>query len=254
MNSYSAKRLIIFDLDGTLALSKSAIDDEMRDLLTQLLERKKVLVMSGGRWKQFEEQLLKHLNLDAHHLASLFISPGSGSSMYRFEEGEVREMYNDIIPMIDRQRIFAAFDYALIEARFTTPEHMYGKLIEDRQSQITFSALGQEAPLGEKEKWDPDHAKRLEIVKFLKEKIPDFAIGIGGTTSIDITLPGRGKDYGIRQASERLGIPIDEMLYIGDALYPGGNDEPAIKSGVETIQIKDVEETKQVIREIIRAS
>lgn len=251
MNPYSAKRLIIFDLDGTLALSKSAIDEEMRGLLTKLLEEKKVLVMSGGRWNQFEKQLLGHLNLDSAHLASLFISPGSGSSMYRFEGGEIHEMYADILTRDERQSIMDAFDYALPKAGFVPSEHQYGKLIEDRQSQVTFSALGQEAPLAEKETWDPDHAKREKIVAYLREKIPDLEIHMGGTTSIDITKPGEGKDFGIKQASERLGIPVSDMLYIGDALYPGGNDEPAKKSGVDTIQVKDVEETKKVISEII---
>ncbi|MHB1330499.1 MAG: HAD family hydrolase, partial [Minisyncoccota bacterium] len=109
----------------------------------------------------------------------------------------------------------------------------------------------QDAPLEIKEKWDPDHKKRLIIVNLLNEKISDLGIHIGGTTSIDITKKGEGKDFGIREFSKHIGTPIENMVYIGDALYPGGNDEPAKATGVDCIQVKDVQETKSVIREII---
>lgn len=248
--SLNEKEVVIFDLDGTLALSKSAIDEEMHVLLEKLLEKHKVVVMSGGRWQQFEKQLLQMLKLSDERLSNLFISPGSGSGLYRFVQGEVHEMYADYLSKEEKQRIREAFDYALKEAGYAVTK-TFGEIIEDRGTQITFSGLGQEAPLSLKEEWDPDHSKRRKIVDYLIEKIPDFEIHIGGTTSIDITKKGEGKDFGIRQISERLGIAIEKMVYIGDALFPGGNDEPAKKTGIESIQVKDPDETKKVIREII---
>ena len=44
------KRLIVFDLDGTLAESKSSLDSEMTELLHKLLDIVKVAVISGGDW------------------------------------------------------------------------------------------------------------------------------------------------------------------------------------------------------------
>jgi phosphomannomutase len=245
------KELIIFDLDGTLAPSKSSIDEEMASLVRELLSKKKVLVMSGGAWRQFEEQFLKHLNLEAKLLSQLFLSPGSGSSMYRFENGEVHEMYADYLSSEEKKKIKDAFDYAIKESGVELPAEHYGDVIEDRGIQMTFSALGQKAPLEKKALWDKDHSKRESMVKFLKERLPELEIHVGGTTSIDITKKGEGKDYGINEISRRLNIPIEKMVYIGDALYPGGNDEPAKLTGVETIQVKDVEETKKAIRDIM---
>ena len=130
-------------------------------------------------------------------------------------------------------------------------EKLWGKQIEDRGSQITFSALGQQAPLEEKEKWDPDFAKRKKIKATLDTFIPEFSVRIGGSTSVDITKPGIDKAYGIRKLRDLLGISIKEMIYIGDALYVGGNDYPAETAGVDCIPVKDPNETKRVIQTII---
>ena len=129
-------------------------------------------------------------------------------------------------------------------------EKHWGDLIEDRGSQITFSALGQEAPLAEKVKWDPDFAKRQKIEAVLEPMIPGFSIRLGGATSIDVTRPGIDKAYGIRKLKETLDVSIAEMIFVGDAIFPGGNDYPAKQAGVESIRVRDPEETKRVIEAI----
>ena len=128
---------------------------------------------------------------------------------------------------------------------------MRGEQIEDRGSQITFSAFGQKAPLEEKNKWDPDFSKRKKIKAILDTLIPEFSVRIGGSTSIDSTKPGIDKAYGIRKLRDLLGISLKEMIYIGDALYVGGNDYPAKEAGVDCISVKDPNETKRVIPTII---
>lgn len=127
----------------------------------------------------------------------------------------------------------------------------WGEVIEDRGSQITCSALGQEAPLEEKKKWDPDYSKRKNIKLMLDKLLPGFSVRLGGTTSIDVTKLGIDKGYGIQKLRDKLNVPIKKMLFIGDALFPGGNDYPAKEAGVACIQVRDVEETKRVIETLI---
>jgi phosphomannomutase len=127
------------------------------------------------------------------------------------------------------------------------PEQTWGELIEDRGSQITFSALGQEAPVDVKKVWDPDFEKRKKIKAILDPFLPDFTVRLGGATSIDITKPGIDKAYGIEKIVDILGVPKDEMLFVGDALFPGGNDYPVKESGVDSIMTRDPEETKRII-------
>ena len=243
------KKLIVFDLDGTLADSKSAVDPEMSGLLHDLLAIVKVAVISGGGWPQFEKQLVSNLPHD-ELLANLSLLPTCGTKFYRYESVDWKKIYSEDFTADQREKILDSLKKAIGVADFKI-EKLWGEQIEDRGSQITFSALGQQAPLEEKEKWDPDFAKRKKIKAILDTFIPEFSVRIGGSTSVDITKPGIDKAYGIRKLRDLLGISIKEMIYIGDALYVGGNDYPAEIAGVDCIPVKDPNETKRVIQTII---
>jgi len=242
------KTLAIFDLDGTLAESKSPLDVEMAMLLSRLLEIVKVAVISGGAWPQFEQQVLSRLPGNAP-LSNLSILPTCGTKFYRFD-GTWQKLYSEDFSVEDREKIIGALNQALEASGFKAERH-WGSLIEDRGSQITLSALGQAAPLEDKKTWDPDFAKRKTIKAILEPLIPEFSIQMGGATSIDVTRPGIDKAYGIKKLRETLGIPIEDMIFVGDAIFPGGNDYPAKQAGVVSIRVRDPDETKRVVETIV---
>ena len=103
----------------------------------------------------------------------------------------------------------------------------------------------------EKEKWDSDFAKRRKIKAILDTLIPHFSVRLGGATSIDVTKPGIDKAYGIGKLRDILGISLKEMIFIGDALFAGGNDYPVEQAGVISIPVRGPNETKRVIEAII---
>jgi phosphomannomutase len=242
------KQLIVFDLDGTLAESKSAIDAEMAGLLTALVRIVKVAVISGGDLPQFQQQLLAHLPPN-NALKNLSLLPTCGTRFFTYDNGW-QKLYAQDLSAAQKQKIIAALNEAVAASGFGASE-TWGEAIEDRESQITYSALGQQAPLEAKKTWDPDFAKRKAIQALLDKSLPDFSVRLGGSTSIDITLPGIDKAYGIRKLRDTLGIPIEAMIFIGDALFPGGNDYPARETGAVCIQIRDPRETKCVIEAIV---
>lgn len=242
------KKLIIFDLDGTLAKSKSAIDKEMGELLCDLLEVTQVSIISGGGWPQFEKQVLHHLPKKAL-LKKLAILPTCGTKFYRYKK-DWEMLYAENFTPGERKQILESLESAIKGANLHIKK-TWGDQIEDRGSQITFSALGQKAPLEVKKDWDDDFSKRKKITKPLEKSLEGFSVGMGGTTSIDITKPGIDKAYGINKLKEILKIDIPEMMFIGDALFEGGNDHPARKTGVDCIQVRDAEETKSIIKAII---
>jgi len=241
------KQLIVFDLDGTIAESKAAVDPEMATLLAALLGTVKVAVISGGDFPQFESQFLAHFP-PGPHLGDLSLLPTCGTRFFQYKDGW-HKLYSEDLTEAQKQKITAALNEAVASCGFQV-QRTWGEVIEDRESQITYSALGQQAPLDEKKKWDPDFSKRQKIKAALDVLLPEFSVRLGGTTSIDVTLPGIDKAYGIRKLRDILGIPIQDMIYVGDALFPGGNDYPARGTGVVCIQVRDPNETKRVVEAI----
>jgi phosphomannomutase len=242
------KKLIVFDLDGTLAPSKSPVDAETLALLHDLLGIVKVAVISGGAWAQFEKQVLSNLPHD-DRLANLSLLPTCGTKFFQYS-GDWKELYSEDFTPEEKEKIVSSLKKAVEMAGFSV-EKTWGETIEDRGSQITYSALGQEAPLAEKNKWDPDIAKRKKIQSIVETFIPEFSVRIGGATSIDITQPGIDKAYGIGKLRDILGISLNEMIFVGDALFVGGNDYPAEQAGVISIPVRSPDETKRVIEAII---
>jgi HAD superfamily hydrolase (TIGR01484 family) len=242
------KKLIVFDLDGTLALSKSSLTPQTAGLLRDLLGIIKVAVISGGAWSQFEKQLLADLP-QGSLLANLSLLPTCGTKYFQYNR-KWEELYSEDLTIEQKKKIIDAIDKAIGETGYRA-EKVWGKMIEDRGSQVTFSALGQQAPLDEKEKWDANFTKRRKIAEILEKLIPEFSVRMGGATSIDVTKPGIDKAYGIRKLQETLHISLKEMVYIGDALFPGGNDYPAEEAGVVSIPVKGPDDTNVVIKTIL---
>ena len=243
------KKLIAFDLDGTLAESKQRIGEPMATLLANLLEVAHVAVISGGDWPQFETQVVTALPNQARQ-DRLFIMPTTGTKLYRFENSAWVQVYADVFPSDQRDHILQALDAAVREAGFAD-EKIWGERVEDRGSQITFSALGQQAPIHAKEVWDPDFAKRKIIQADLRQRLPDLSINMGGATSIDITQKGVDKGYGLKRLRAASGIPLEQMMFIGDAIFRGGNDYPAKEIGLKTVRVKDPDGTLAAIAGIV---
>jgi HAD superfamily hydrolase (TIGR01484 family) len=242
------KSLIVFDLDGTLAQSKSALDDEMAQLLKGLLAVVKVAIISGGDLPQFQTQVIDRLPAGSA-LQDLSLLPTSGTKFFTYD-GQWRNLYSEDLSDDEKHTIEDALEKAIAQAG-VQPAQTWGERIEDRGTQITYSALGQQAPLEAKEAWDPDFAKRKAIQAILASTLANFSVRLGGTTSIDVTRPGIDKAYGIHKLRDVLHIPIEQMLYVGDAIFPGGNDYAALQAGVDCIAVRDPEDTKRVIETTI---
>lgn len=249
-------KLLCFDLDGTLAESKQRVSAEMGELLTEVLEVMPVAILSGAGFEQFEKQFLPALPEGAK-LEHLFLFPTNAAECFMYTSNAWRPKYDLSFNTLQRGRIMQALKEALAESGLERiPEYRteWGEQIEDRGAQITFSALGQNAPVEAKKAWDPERAKRKPLYDALKRRLPDFSIGLNASTSIDITKKGVNKAYGIRRLIELTGISVSEMLYIGDALEDGGNDSVVVQTGIKTQEVFGPEETARLIGDILRTT
>ncbi|KAG8626494.1 hypothetical protein KVT40_005439 [Elsinoe batatas] len=241
--------LVAFDLDGTLAESKQALKDDMCSALADLLTVAHVAIISGGDWPQFQKQIASRLP-SRTDLTKLWMMPTTGTKLYTHKGADWEVVYADLFTPAEKEKILTAFDDSLKATGFV-PEKTWGERIEDRGSQITFSALGQQAPVSAKAVWDPDFAKRKVIQKDLGARLPDLSVNMGGATSIDITRKGVDKGYGLKRLSEVSGIGLEEMLFIGDAIFPGGNDYPPKEIGIKTVSVENPAGTLSTIHGIV---
>lgn len=244
------KKLIVFDLDGTLTPSKSRMRRDVSRLLSKLLVVNKVAVIGGGRYEQFKDQFLSAFRSPKKDLKNLFLFPTSSTSFYRYKNGW-KKVYEKKLSPRERRKIFRGFERVFKEVGYKHPSRLYGRVIEDRGTQITFSALGQEASVRAKEEWNRKYDVRPKLMRALKKYLPEFEIRRGGLTSIDVTKKGIDKAYGIRQIRKKLGVSIRDMLFVGDALYPGGNDYAARRTGVDCVSVSGPREAKKIIRFLI---
>jgi|SRR3989344_699172 len=248
------KKAIIFDLDGTLTKSKTPLDTEMACLLKALLEQKKVGVIGGGDYTQFKNQLLRYLHAGSPLLKNLFILPVSGGSFYRHGLRGWQKIYEHALADSEKEKIMKAFAEAFKSTSYVHPKKIYGNTIEDRKSQITFSALGQKAPIKEKYRWNKVADVRPKLLSILERSLSGFEIRFGGLTSIDVTKRGIDKAYGVRQLIKLLRITPKDTAFIGDALHKGGNDYAVKKAKILTVGVKDHEDTKALIRFILSSN
>ena len=246
------RRVIAFDLDNTLADSKSPITNQMADLLNGLLKKFQVCVISGGKFEQFEGQLLNHLKAPPRTLMALHIMPTCGTRYFRFDVAAKTwmQVYAEDLTAAERAKIVAALDKGA-DALGYRAKKLWGEQIEDRGSQVTFSALGQDAPVTRKQAWDADGAKKRKLRDYVAKAIPEFEVRVGGSTSIDVTKPGIDKAYGIKKLIELLDLTKKDVIFVGDRLSKGGNDYPVKAMGVDCLAVTRWQDTALVIQTIL---
>lgn len=256
------KKVIAFDLDGTLAPSKSPLPDKMAELIKELLQKFEVCVISGGKFGQFEVQLLGNLEASPTELQRLHLMPTCGTRYYLYDLASHKWdlQYAEDFTKAEIEKIKIALNKGFDDLNYREKK-VYGETLEDRGSQVTFSVLGQDivtvlGPKGVelKEAWDPDNSKKQAVRDYVADLIPEFEVRVGGVTSIDVTKLGIDKAYGMKKLLAMLELGKEDMLFVGDRLDEGGNDYPVKAMGVDSISVKNWEDTALVIETILKTS
>lgn len=258
-NATATKKVLSFDIDQTLNVAKTPIPDEIADLLIGCLRAGfKICPISGQKFDQFLIQIVNRLverGAKPEDLKNLHLFVAQGTQYYRYnvEQKDWEQVYS--FPLTDEQvkKITSAIETAAKELGFWEADKLQDgdEIIENRLSQVTFSALGQKAGTEAKYAWDPDCKKREQIVARAKALAPEFDYEIGGTTSINAITPGMNKVFGMTHLLEELKVEKSDVLYFGDMTQPGGNDYPVVKMGIDTITVRSHEDTAFALRGIL---
>lgn len=241
--------LVAFDLDGTLARSKKPMHEDMAYVLSRLTALIPVAIVSGGTMALVRSQVTDILTDDAHR-ETMHIMPTSGTRYYRWQDNQWTAVYEHDLAIEDRKRAIESLEYHAKKLGIW-PKEPYGPVIEDRGSQITYSALGQLAPVEEKEQFDPTNEKKNALANAVQKDLPNLEVRSGGSTSVDIYARGIDKAFAVRELAQYLHIPVSTIAFIGDRMDPDGNDYPAALAGTMAIRVRGPEDTITVCTQMI---
>src|SRR3989339_481708 len=232
-NMLPDKKIISFDIDGTLTASKTLITESMANLIKELVKKKMVVAIAGGNFT---------------------LLPTSGSQRYEYDEKENEWVLTDKEPLDSgvKKRAIELLQYVIDSNLYEIPHNPTGNIIEDRDTQITFTPNGQQAPVVIKLAFDPDRKKREKIKAFLEPKLPEVSIMINGTSSIDILPKGFNKAVGLMRFLNKMGLEKSDVIFVGDGIFPGGNDYSVFEAGFDTIAVKNPEETELLIKKWLK--
>jgi phosphomannomutase len=232
---------VFFDLDKTLTASRSPMTPEHQEIFDKLLKKSDVIVVSGGNEEQIRRQTTPGFVGRYYALAQSGNHAMDKSGATLWEEsltGEQETLIEQVIRVLEKE-----FPPALHPA--TTIEH--------RGAQTSYSVTGFDAPIEAKYAFDPGDIKRNSALRAHPDEVAKLtANGIevtpAGTSSFNFILAGKHKGFNITRFIKKMGWKSEDCIYVGDALFPGGNDETVI-GVIPTHAIKDHEETFRFIKE-----
>jgi HAD superfamily hydrolase (TIGR01484 family) len=234
-----------FDLDNTLTRSRSHITPTHAEILQTLTEHADVIVVTGGQRSQVIKQL------DPELAGKYFILAQNGNEAYH-KDGTC--LWENKPTPAQKTATLALIEKMCAHLALSVQDEK--DLIEDRGCSIAYSTIGHHEDVTKKEQYDPDHSKRLELIETFRPDVDRLRteLGIevrtGGTTCLDFFGAGLNKGYNIREFLTTMHWEVDDSLYIGDALFPGGNDETVV-GVIPTHAVKNPDDTFAFITQTI---
>ncbi len=234
-----------FDLDKTLTASRSSMDSFHQDIFEKLCNSADVVVLTGGTVEQIREQVTPRFNGRYFALAQSGNHAIDVSGKLLWQEAINESQTAHVMRFIE-----------LLKSHFNEPIRDENDLVEHRGAQISYSVLGFHETVEKKYAFDPDESRRARALSLFPNEVRalhDAGIEVtpAGTTTYNFILAGKHKGFNVQRLIDREGWQKEDCLYIGDALFPGGNDETVIGI-IPTHAVKNPDETFAYLSSIIK--
>ena len=221
------KRLICFDLDGTLSQHRSPIEKENRELLDKLSEKYKIIMVGAGGAERIYNQMC-HYPID--------IIGNYGMQRSRMIDGEFKIVRQDTTHP-DKDFFLSKIAYLREKYGYT---EFKGESVEFHSTgMITFPLLGTKADVSDKIAFDPTREKRRVLYPEVLEIFKDYTVYIGGSSSFDFAEKKYNKYDAIMEYAEENGYAKEEILFVGDDFADGGGDSHVRIFGMDYVEITD---------------
>jgi len=230
------------DLDGTLSQHKTLIPAQNREVLVQLSQKYKLLMVGAGKVSRIFSQL-GQLPID------IIGNYGMQYAVYNAETKDIDMVRNESVPC-DREAVTQKANALREKYGFT---QFTGDAMEFHASGcVTIPLLGTKATLDEKLAFDPDRKKRRAFYQEVVELFDEFCVFVGGTSSFDMAPKPYNKYFALDNYCKANGIAHSQVVFIGDDYGLGGNDEPVYKSDFNYITIDDYRDFPQKVAPLLK--
>ena len=223
----NVKRLLCFDLDGTLTQHRSCMPQENKDLLQKLTEKYKVIMVGAGNAPRIYNQM-EQFPVD--------IIANYGMQESAMVDGEFKIIREDTaIP--DKDYFNKTCQY--LREKYGYTEYAGAHLEFHASGMVTFCLLGSGAKIEDKVVFDPDRSKRRVLYEEVCSLFPDHVVYIGGSSSFDFAPKQYNKYDSIMKYASEHGYREDEILFVGDDFGDGGGDSHVRIKGMDYVQVDD---------------
>lgn len=239
MNGQANKRLICFDLDGTLTQHRSPLGGENRALLDKLSKKYKIIMVGAGSAFRIYSQMQEY--------------PIDIIANYGMEESKIIDGKFTIVRQIkttpDKEYFLEKVEYLRKKYGYTQYK---GESVEFHSTgMVTFPLLGTKADVADKIVFDPNREKRKVMYSEVLELFPDYTVYIGGSSSFDFTAKQYNKYDAIMAYAKENGYEKQDILYVGDDFGDGGGDSHVRLGGLDYIEIIDYTTLAEKLKELL---
>lgn len=233
------KKLICFDLDGTLTQHRSKLESENRAVLDQLKEKYKVIMVGAGNAPRIYAQMCEY---------PIDIIGNYGMQESKMVGGEFKIVREDTAHP-DKEFFVKNIEYLRKKYGYTQYK---GESVEFHASgMVTFPLLGTKADLADKLAFDPTRQKRKVLYPEVCEIFKDYTVYIGGSSSFDFSGKRYNKYDAIMRYAAENGYTKGEILYVGDDFADGGGDSHIRLGNMDYIEIDDYRNLKTRLAEYL---
>jgi len=221
------KRLICFDLDGTLTQHRSKLEEKNQKVLDKLRKKYKLLMVGAGGAERIYAQMNEY---------PIDIIGNYGMQESRIIDGKFT-VVKKVVSKVDRQ--FFREKIAYLREKYGYTEYKGESVEFHATGMVTFPLLGTKADINDKIAFDPDRSKRRVLYPEVLEIFKDFSVYIGGSSSFDFSGKQYNKYDAILTYAKENGYGINEILYVGDDFGEGGGDSHIRLGGMDYVEILD---------------
>ena len=236
----SAKRLICFDLDGTLSQHKSHMPQANKDLLKKLDAEYKLIMVGAGNAPRIYNQMEQY---------PIDIIANYGMQESAMVDGEFKIIREDTVEP-DKEYFNRTCQY--LREKYGYTEYAGGHLEFHPSGMVTFCLIGSGAKVEDKVVFDPDRSKRRVLYDEVCSLFPEHVVYIGGSSSFDFAPKQYNKYDSIMKYASEHGYSLDEILFIGDDFGDGGGDSHVRIKGMDYVQVDDHTKLPEILSFLLK--